>query len=198
MGPDKPTPLSVYPVAIEPAKPTRMKSIHFPDWAERLAAAPLADRQKQSFAITPRWYLSFCRRSRGEVTHQSARDFIAWAQQSKRPEPWKLESWREAIRWFFRTATAAGSVEAPEAARCAAVPRAAPSVPAAPPRVPSSPAAASGAPTGSSGRAGMPAWKADFLTVVRRRHYSYRTEQSYLVWLERFARFCRTEELVKG
>jgi hypothetical protein len=31
--------------------------------------------------------------------------------------------------------------------------------------------------------------------VVRRRHYSYRTEQSYLVWLERFARFCRGEDL---
>jgi integron integrase len=35
--------------------------------------------------------------------------------------------------------------------------------------------------------------------VVRRRHYSYRTEQSYLVWLERFARFCRSEDLsVRG
>lgn len=31
--------------------------------------------------------------------------------------------------------------------------------------------------------------------MVRRRHYSYRTEQSYLVWLQRFARFCRTDDL---
>ena len=30
---------------------------------------------------------------------------------------------------------------------------------------------------------------------MRRRHLSYRTEQSYLVWLERFARFCRTDDL---
>lgn len=42
-----------------------------------------------------------------------------------------------------------------------------------------------------------PGWKRSFLTVIRRRHYSYRTEQSYLVWLEQFARFCRTDELEK-
>lgn len=34
----------------------------------------------------------------------------------------------------------------------------------------------------------MPEWKKAFLTVIRRRHYSYRTEQSYLVWIDRFAR----------
>jgi integron integrase len=173
-----------------------MKAIHFPDWAERLAAAPLADRQKHSFAITIRWYLSFCRRSRGEVTHQSARDFIAWAQQSKAPEPWKLEGWREAIRWFFRTATAAGPVEGPGQTRAESAALPPPPVPVVRRSVPSGPAAAGGAPgAAASEREGMPTWKADFLTVVRRRHYSYRTEQSYLVWLERFARFCRTEDL---
>ena len=31
--------------------------------------------------------------------------------------------------------------------------------------------------------------------AITLRWYSYRTEQSYLVWLERFARFCRTEDL---
>ena len=41
----------------------------------------------------------------------------------------------------------------------------------------------------------MPTWKKDFLTVVRRRHYSYRTEQSYLVWIERFARHFRGVEM---
>jgi hypothetical protein len=30
---------------------------------------------------------------------------------------------------------------------------------------------------------------------VRRRQYSYRTEQSYLVWIERFARQAKTESL---
>jgi site-specific recombinase XerD len=46
-----------------------------------------------------------------------------------------------------------------------------------------------------SPNSGNPGWKTAFLTVVRRRHYSYRTEQSYLVWLERFARFCKSDDL---
>lgn len=38
-----------------------------------------------------------------------------------------------------------------------------------------------------------------FLTVVRRRRYSIRTEQSYLFWIERFARHLGTNELqLKG
>ncbi|MBC8095399.1 MAG: phage integrase N-terminal SAM-like domain-containing protein [Akkermansiaceae bacterium] len=40
-----------------------------------------------------------------------------------------------------------------------------------------------------------PDWKERFLTVVRRRHYSYRTEQSYGVWIERFAREAKTARL---
>lgn len=47
----------------------------------------------------------------------------------------------------------------------------------------------------SPGPTGTPAWKNSFLTVVRRRHYSYRTEQSYLVWLERFARHVKSDAL---
>jgi len=81
-----------------------MKVFDFSHWPERLAQAPLSDRNKHSFAITIRWYLSFCRRGRGEVNHQSARDFIAWVELEKKPQPWQLEEWKEAIRWFFREA----------------------------------------------------------------------------------------------
>jgi len=34
-----------------------------------------------------------------------------------------------------------------------------------------------------------------FLTTLRRRKYSYRTEESYLVWIEQFGRFLGTEDL---
>ncbi len=54
-----------------------MATVHFPDWPEWLANADLPERHKSSFAITLHWYLNFCRRGRGEVTHDSARDFIA-------------------------------------------------------------------------------------------------------------------------
>jgi integron integrase len=169
-----------------------MKEIDFPGWPQRLAHAALPDRQKQSFAVTLRWYLSFCRRSRGGVNVQSARDFIAWAQQTKHPEPWKLERWREAIRWFFREAQAAGATRA----QPASVPPRKPSP--GPPASTSSldPEQAARQPLGGRSTMALAPWKTAFLTTVRRRHYSYRTEQSYLVWLERFARFCRTDDLV--
>ncbi len=147
-----------------------------------MAAADFPECHKCSFAITLRWHLNFCRRGRGEVTHDSARDFIAWAQAHKQPEPWQLESWREAIRWFFRAAKAAQD----RASSTASAPSPQPS----PPVGAREPEASEATPTSA-----VPAWKTAFLTVLRRRHYSYRTEQSYLVWLERFARFCQTEDL---
>ncbi len=42
---------------------------------------------------------------------------------------------------------------------------------------------------------GWPEWKLQYLKTVRRRHYSDRTEQSYLVWLERFARHVGSDAL---
>jgi integron integrase len=98
-----------------------------------------------------------------------------------------VEEWKEAIRWFFRQAPASsdpkdrrptsrrrrgrGSVQA-GAGRRTTVPDLA-----------------------FSPDSTLPGWKTAFLTVVRRRNYSYRTEQSYLVWIEHFARFLGTQEL---
>jgi hypothetical protein len=79
-----------------------MRRMEFPEWPEALAQAQIPERLKHSFEITIRWYLSFCQRGRGEVTVQSARDFIAWAVEQKRPQQWQVEQWKDAIRWFFR------------------------------------------------------------------------------------------------
>jgi Phage integrase, N-terminal SAM-like domain len=149
-----------------------MRAIDFPDWPEVLAQAELPARLKHSFEITIRWYLSFCRRGRAEVTVQSARDFMAWANEDKKPQEWQLEQWKEGIRWFFRAAKEENQAEAQ----------------------------AQGVNSDQGvwlpeNRVGWPEWKVAFLTTVRRRHYSYRTEQSYLVWIERFARHLGTEDL---
>ena len=53
-----------------------MRRIEFPEWQEVLGQAKFADQVRRSFEITIRWYLSFCRRARVDVTAQSARDFI--------------------------------------------------------------------------------------------------------------------------
>ena len=81
-----------------------MRRIEFPDWGAVLWQSELSPRAKHSFEITVRWYLSFCRRARAEVTVQSARHFIAWAVEEKHPQPWQIEEWKEAIRWFFLAA----------------------------------------------------------------------------------------------
>jgi hypothetical protein len=188
--PDKPTVLSVYQAFIDPAKATRMKTFDFSLWPERLAQAALPERNKHSFAITIRWYLSFCRRGRVGVTVQSARDFIAWAQAEKQAQPWQIEEWKEAINWFFREAKAAAKgIQTGTPATKVKNPtfNAQHSTPNIPGKERSGPEPLRSRET--------PAWKTAFLTVVRRRHYSYRTEQSYLVWLERFARFCRSDDL---
>ena len=93
-----------------------MRTIHFPEWPQVLAQAALPERLQHSFEITIRWYLSFCRRGRAEVTVQSARDFMAWAVQEKHPPEWQVEEWKEAVRWFFRAAgtQAAGPSPGPD------------------------------------------------------------------------------------
>lgn len=152
------------------------RNVHFPDWEIALEQSGLPDRSRQTYRITIRWYLSFCRRSRVGVNHESARAFIEWAEKEKAPEPWQLEGWKEAIRWFFRTAKGGRGTpdreKGPRAAM-AEIPQATP----------------------FTGSEPMPGWKKAFLTVVRTRKYSYRTEQSYMVWIERFARHVGTDAL---
>ena len=68
-----------------------MKEIHFPNWDAVLARTDLPERLRNTYQITIRWYLSFCRRSRAGVNHESARGFIEWAQQEKKPEAWQVD-----------------------------------------------------------------------------------------------------------
>jgi integron integrase len=160
-----------------------MNEIRFEGWAEALARMDLPQREKASWEITLRWYLSFCRRSRAGVTVQSAREFIEWAQAEKRAQPWQVAGWKEAINWFFREAKKQPE-KAPHPPSFARELRRA-----------SGPLPIPQTAAGRGERGGIPGWKTAFLTVVRRRHYSYRTEQSYLVWLQRFARFCKSDDL---
>jgi hypothetical protein len=88
-----------------------MRTIHFPDWPQVLSASALPGQVKHFYEITIRWYLSFCRRGRAAVDVQSARDFIASVSEQKRPEPWQLEEWKEAIRWFFVPAKEQNAME---------------------------------------------------------------------------------------
>ncbi|MFO1477135.1 MAG: integron integrase [Verrucomicrobiota bacterium] len=217
-----------------------MGEIRFGNWADVLEREDLSARQKASWAITIRWYLSFCKRSRVEVSVRSAREFIEWAQREKEADDWQLERWKRPIRWFFRKAKemgmvsrrpdggtpslpCQGSTESRPTLRLRRIADCQSSIADGysgdPQAHPSSPRLRrtddcgyegkrpAGAEVGDGGDAVPPGanqgstesrptkgligdWREAFLTVVRRRHYSYRTEQSYQVWLEKFARHC--------
>jgi hypothetical protein len=85
---------------------------------------------------------------------QSARDFIAWATAQKQPQPWQVEDWKEAIRWFFRTAKELSAIDV-------------------------TPDSGVWLPEASQG---WPEWKVAFLTTLRRRKYSYRTDALSEKW----------------
>jgi len=91
-------------------------------------------------------------------------------QKEKNPEAWQLEQWKEAIRWFFRNMNPTSKD-------------------------------INANPSGETAKENSPSreittgWKQAFLQVVRHRHYSYRTEKSYLFWLKRFARYLGTHSL---
>lgn len=76
----------------------------FQDWSTVLAAADLPDKEKTSFEIAIRWYLGFCSRSRSRASFASAKAFIETVTRERNPEPYQVESWRNALRWFFRNA----------------------------------------------------------------------------------------------
>jgi integron integrase len=154
------------------AKGFGVQEVDFPGWQEALGRAELPGKMKRSFEITIRWYLGFCRRGRGGVNVQSARDFIGWAVKEKQPRDWQVEQWKEGIRWFFRAAREDRLSE--EAEKSAGEKK-----------------------VWLSERDSKGAeWKVAFLTVVRRRKYSYRTEESYRVWIEKFARHLGTDDLL--
>ena len=166
-----------------------MEAVRFEQWAEVLAGTDLPHWQKQSWSTTLRWYLSFCRRSRAAVRVETAREFVAWAQEQKQAQAWQVVGWKEALNWFFREARKHQGSDCGTGEKSDRPTRLGDGNPKFGER-------GAGTLDGSSGtglRKGKPegGWKKDFLTVIRRRHYSYRTEQSYLVWLQRFAQFCR-------
>lgn len=82
------------------------KLIKFPRWAELLEGAALSASEQNSFKVTIRWYLGWCRRQGVGCSVLSARAFIDWARQEKQASDWMVEQWKTAIRWFFKTAKA--------------------------------------------------------------------------------------------
>jgi integron integrase len=85
-----------------------MKYVTFPRWAEILQSADLLDELRESYKVTLRWYLSWCRERQQRCSVTSARAFVDWAVLEKKPVESTVHRWREALNWFFRMAKEQG------------------------------------------------------------------------------------------
>jgi len=92
----------------------------------------------------------------------------------KHPEPWKLERWKDAIRWFFLTGYARRLPEPPAKTE--------------PPKPAESPSAVGARESGQAAPVAWSEWIEATRRLLRIRHLSYRTEQSYLDWVRRLVR----------
>jgi integron integrase len=77
------------------------KLLHFPRWAEALKNSNMSGKAKEGYAITLRWYLSWCRKRGIGCSVNSARAFVEWARQEKSADDRVVGQWKEAIQWFF-------------------------------------------------------------------------------------------------
>lgn len=167
-----------------------MASVNFPDWSVVLKSdASLSAQERDSFKITIRWFLGFCKRRGAAADFEQACAFIDWAQREKRASDYVVERWREPIRWFFRTARRRERGEASasghqsdvsiEDSRAASKERGVRGPEAQPARLLKS----------------EPEWRLQCIRGIRIRNFSYATEKSYLQRLRRFAAYWKTDDL---
>jgi len=71
-----------------------MSAVSFKEWPFVLGEdVNVSEGERQSFTITIRWYLRFCKQSGCCADFGSARKFIATVEAEKQPEEWVLERW---------------------------------------------------------------------------------------------------------
>lgn len=162
-----------------------MATVFFENWEHALLSSDLGSKRIQSHRIVIRWYLGWLK-ARGEMANcANARTFVESQAERVHAEPWKIASWKDAIRWFF--------VNAPTRRRETRVSRndgMGRNHFSAPPA------------TSCSVREMEPEILGEeedrARTVMRIRHMSLSTERSYCGWIRRFSAFCRDGEKAVG
>lgn len=129
----------------------------------------LSKSEKYWFKFTLCWYLGWCREKSVMCNFETARKFIEWARKEKNASEWKVERWREAIRWFFKAAKIQANGD----------------------RVVDEGGLGSGAVMDESDGEWSEARTRDeyrILDVMRRRGMALKTERTYMEWYRDFAR----------
>ena len=78
--------------------------VSFPHWLENLEASDLDEKVIESYKITIRWFLGFCKSSGEKASTKVAKSFLEQIKKEKDPTDWIYQSWRQALLWFFKHA----------------------------------------------------------------------------------------------
>ena len=153
------------------------EGIWFPSWADVMSRLrlPLLERQAWRQALVE--YLRFCKVSRQRATVHSARQFMKEVEGGRRLGVSQLATWKKALNWFFKEG-AKGSDS-----RCEGGKASPPG-----PSALASPSVMSVPPLAATDLGG-PEWERRLIRELRTRNYQWRTEQTYRMWAERFARW---------
>lgn len=171
-----------------------MRAVYFPDWQSALLEdGSLGDRQRVGYQITIRWFLGYCKRGHQGATIEQGHSFLAEAVATKQPNEWVHQQWKDAMNWFFMTAKRLGVIEDVENRGSEGV-----GEHVAEGRL--SGCSASSTQRGPRSQSAQlmdsePEWKLEFIRLIRIRHMSYQTEKTYMNWLERLAKFHKTQAL---
>lgn len=160
--------------------------VDFRQWEKVLEEdAAVPPHLKKQFGITVRWYLSYCRKEGLRASFASAKLFFIHVDHERNPEDWQREQWRNALRWFFRSAKVAGAFLEMVASSVSAAQE-----------VSAGGRGALGAGGGGTGvigakaeTAGSAHWERVLVTALRRRHYQLKTEKAYVQAARQFAQF---------
>ena len=147
----------------------------FPGWQAALAVdASLSPGLRESYRRALEGFERFCQKRSGRPDGRVAgdgsgagrrarialaREYVELQRLERVPGPAQLQEWKEALNWYFRQGKADVA------------------------------AALTGVPTLGRADLGSTAWEERLVRVIRVRHYSWRTEQTYRGWAWRLARF---------
>jgi integron integrase len=143
------------------------QGVSFLAWSEELNRLPLPALRRTTYRQALIAYLRFCRESRLRPTIDSARHFISEVPAKRSLGRSQLETWKEALNWFFRAAKGQTSTSAS-------------TVPV------RRPVLVLDTPPLASADLGKSPWERKLIERLRNGHYQWRTEQTYRMWANRF------------
>ncbi|MEM7674138.1 MAG: phage integrase N-terminal SAM-like domain-containing protein [Verrucomicrobiota bacterium] len=168
-----------------------MYVFYFNDWKQRLQDEPLSEQVRKDHFTSIRWYRNFLNREAVPATLSSARTFMERLIEARRPAHTQAQAWKNGLNWYFKSAPIRRTLlsqkhrslpQSPHSAK-----RPIPEV-------------------SKDRRRCYPTTIREYqqacadnpmieetVRLMRIRHMSYRTEESYVGWLRRFQNFLQTQ-----